>query len=156
MKSLSENDNTTVRGSLTISTFRDGKVIRTSPAYPNKVVTSSGYGRNLIARALAGDSTYSVVIDSAALGDSNTAAADGNTGLGNSLVSGIPISNMSASSNVLNVDVFVADDNLPDDTYEEFGLFCDGRLFARVVISPAYTKVSGEDTLFSYTLTLTG
>jgi hypothetical protein len=156
MKSLSENDNTTVRGSLTISTFRDGKLIQKSPAYPNKVVTSSGYGRNLIARALAGDSTYSVVIDSAALGDDDTAAADGNTGLGNSLVSGSPISNMSTSSNILNVDVFVADDNLPDDTYEEFGLFCDGRLFARVVISPAYTKVSGEDTLFSYTLTLTG
>ncbi len=147
MKSLSENDNTAVRGSLTISTLRDGKLIRRSPVHPNKVVTSSGYGRNLIARALAGDPTYPITIDSAALGDDDTAAADGNTGLGNSLVSGIPISNSSASSNVLSVDVFVADDNLPDDTYEEFGLFCDGRLFARVVISPAYTKVSGEDTL---------
>lgn len=90
------------------------------------------------------------------LGDDNTAAADGNTALGNSLVSGISITDFTISNNELEIDVFVSDGSLPDDTYEEFGLFCDGRLFARIIITPAYTKASGEDTLFTYTLTLTG
>jgi len=105
---------------------------------------------------MTGETTYPIVFDSIALGDDNTAAADGNTALGNELVADIPITNMSVSNNVATVDVFVADANLPDDTYEEFGIFADGRLIARVIISPAYTKAAGEDTLFTYTLTMTG
>lgn len=153
---LKQNDNNRVSGTLTIRKFRAGREVFKSAALPNKVVTSSGYGRNLLARALGGDATYTVEIDSAKVGDSSTAAADADTDLGNALVSNIPITNKTASDNVLTVDVFVADANLPDDTYEEFGLYCDGRLFARIIISPAYTKASGEDTLFTYTLTLSG
>jgi hypothetical protein len=143
-------------GFLTIKTYRDGELVRQSPRMRNKVVTSEGYGRNLILRWLAGDATLPIVIDSAAVGDDDTAAADADTGLGNALVSDIPITNMSVTDNVLNVDVFVSDANLPDDTYEEFGLFMNGRMLTRVIISPAYTKASGEDTLFSYELTLAG
>jgi hypothetical protein len=143
-------------GHLQIKTFRDGKLIRETPPMRNKVVSSAGYGRNLILRWRANEATFPIVIDAAAVGDDNTAPADGDTGLGNALVSSIPITNMSVANNVLTVDVFVADANLPDDTYEEFGLFMDGRLLSRVIISPAYTKASGEDTLFTYTLTFTG
>lgn len=156
MKSEKCKDACGLFGYLTIKKFRAGKCIWQSAPLKNKVVTSSGYGRNLIARALAGDTTYPIEIDSAAIGDNNTAAADGNTALGNGLVSSIPITNKVASNNVLTVDVFVADANLPNDTYEEFGLFANGRMVTRIIISPAYTKASGEDTLFSYTLTLTG
>lgn len=145
----------TVAGYLTITTYKDGAPVRVSGPFKNKVVMGSGYGRNIIARQLVGDVTYPIEIDSASAGDDNTAAADGNTDLGNPLVTDIPITNKSAVDDVVTVDVFVADANLPDDTYEEFGLFCDGRLLARIVISPAYTKVSGEDTLFAYELTLT-
>lgn len=151
------NDHFNIAGVLSITTLRNGRVIRKTGPMPNKVVTGSGgYGRNLIARSLAGDATYSLTIDSAALGDSNTAPADGDTGLGNAILSGIDITNIVVSNNVVTVDVFVADGLLPNDTYEEFGLFCNGRLFSRIIISPAYTKASGEDTLFTYTLTLSG
>lgn len=144
-----------VAGRLFITTIKDGKPVRKIGPFPNKVVMSSGYGRNLIARRLAGDATYDIEIDSASIGDDNTAAADAQTDLISPLVEDIPITNSTAVDDVVTVDVFVADANLPDDTYEEFGLFCDGRLFARVVISPAYTKATGEDTLFTYELTLT-
>jgi len=150
------NDSVGFFGFLTITKFCDGVQTWQSKPLKNKVVTSTGYGRNLIARALAGDLTYPIIIDSASLGDNNTAAADANTALGNSLVSSIPITNKTASNNVLTVDVFVADDNLPNDTYEEFGLFADARMMTRIIISPAYTKATGEDTLFTYTLTITG
>ncbi|MEP2085075.1 MAG: hypothetical protein ABJI44_00140 [Marinomonas sp.] len=140
---------------MTISAFRGGRLVRKRGPFPNKVVMSSGYGRNIVARQLAGDTTYPIEIDSASVGDDNTAPADGNTDLGNALVTDIPITNKSAVNAVITVDVFVADGNLPDDIYEEFGLYCDGRLFSRIIISPAYTKASGEDTLFTYELTLT-
>jgi hypothetical protein len=145
-----------VGGYLTITKLIDGKVVFTTPAMPNKVVSSSGYGRNLIARQLAGDTTFSMEIDSASIGTSSTAAADGQTNLVASAVSGISITNMVVANNVLTVDVFVASGELPNGTYREFGLFCNGRLFARIVISPDYTKGTNEDTLFTYTLTLAG
>lgn len=155
MKTLARSkDQGRVAGHLTITTFKDGVAVRSSGPLPNKVVSSSGYGRNLIARQLAGDSTYPLEIDTASLGDNNTAAADAQTDLLNPLVEDVPITNATAVDDVLTVDVFVADANLPNDTYEEFGLFCAGRMFCRVVISPAYTKGAGEDTLFSYELTL--
>lgn len=150
-------DEIQVAGHLVIRTFRDGREIRRTAPMPNKVVSGSGgYGRNIIARQLAGDTTYPIEIDSARVGDSSTAAADSDTDLGNVLVSGISITNMTVTNNVLQVDVFIADANLPDDTYREFGLYCNGRLFARIIIDPDYTKVSGEDTLFTYTTTIAG
>lgn len=155
-REINHNEESRVGGTLTIRKYKTGKLISQSSPLPNKVVSSSGYGRNIIARQLAGDTTYAMEIDSARVGDDDTAAADGNTNLGNVLVSDIPITNMTVTNNVLQVDVFVADANLPDDIYKEFGLYCNGRLFARIVISPSYTKASGEDTLFTYTLTLSG
>ena len=141
-------------GVLTISKFKDGKKIWQSGPIKNRVVSSDGYGRNLIMRQLAGDTLYPLEIDSASVGDDNTAPVDGNTGLGNSLVAGISITNSITVDDVLDIDVFASDATLPDDTYQEFGLFCGARFFSRVIISPAYTKAAGEDTLFTYQLTL--
>lgn len=144
-------------GKLTITTFKKGKKVRQLTDIPNKVVSGSGgYGRNIIARQLSGDTTYAIAIDSAAVGDDNTAATDGDTALGNSLVSGIDVTNATVTDDEVQFDFFVTDANLPDDTYEEFGVFADGRLIARIIISPAYSKSSGEDTLFTYTLTISG
>lgn len=145
-----------IAGYLTIKTFKEGKLIREVGPIPNKVVSSDTYGRNLIIRALTGDATYPITIDSMALGDDNTAAADGNTALGNSLVSGLTITDFTINNDEVEIDVFVADGALADDTYEELGFFCGGRLFSRIIISPAYTKATGEDSLFTYTLTFSG
>lgn len=158
MKSvINAKDSNFVGGELTICTFRKGILQRHIGPIPNKVVSSSGgYGRNIIARQLIGDTTYPIEIDSVALGDGATAPADANTGLGNSLVSGLSITEATVSNNVVTIKVFAADIDLPDDTYSEFGLFCNGRLFARILITPSYTKETGEDTLFVYELTLAG
>jgi len=157
MQKLDSYDNNLVKGYLTIRTYRDGELVRQSARLPNKVVAGAGgYGRNLLARALAGDNTYSLEIDSAALGSNSTAPADSDTGLNTAVVSSIPITDITVLNNVVSIDVFVADGNLTNGTYREFGLFCNGRLFARIIISPDYTKVSGEDSLFTYELTLAG
>jgi hypothetical protein len=152
-----DRDDVRAAGFLTIKGFRRGKLVRAIERIPNKVVASSGgYGRNLITRQLAGETLYPLAIDSVSLGTGNTAAADGDTDLQTPTVTGITISNISISNDVLQVDVFIADGDLPDDTYKEFGIFCGGRLLARILISPTYTKSSGEDPLFSYQLTISG
>lgn len=155
MQHVKDKDKAGVQGYLTIRKFKNGELVYESPKLPNKVVSGSGgYGRNLLARQLAGDTTYPLEIDSASLGDDNTAPVDANTDLGNPLVEDIPLTNVTVLDDVVTVDVFVADANLPDDTYGEMGFFCNGRLFSRIIIQPAYTKASGEDTLFTYELQL--
>lgn len=156
LKKYKAYNNAHIGGILKIKTFKDGKLVREIGPFKNKVVTSAGYGRNLLLRWMAGETTYPIVIDSASIGDSATAAADGDTALGNSLVSGINITNNAVVNNVMTVDVFIPDGELPDDTYQEFGLFMSGRLLSRIIISPAFTKASGEDSLFVYELTFTG
>lgn len=144
-------------GTLTIHTFKGKKRLRSSGPMPNKVVSGSGgYGRNLFARALGGETLYPLGITSAGLGTGNTAAADSDTGLQTPVVTGITITNITVSNDVVQVDVFVADGTLPNGTYKEFTLYCGTQLFCRIIISPNYTKASGEDTLYVYTLTLSG
>lgn len=154
MKEIKTKGEAGIGGVLTIKKYREGKLIWQSEPMENLVVSSSGYGRNLVMRQLAGDNTYGIEIDSAAVGDDDTTPVDTNTGLGNSLVSGISISDISATNDVLNIEVFASDTTLPDDDYKEFGLFIGGRLFSRVIISPTYSKATGEDTIFSYVITL--
>jgi hypothetical protein len=150
------NDSFHIAGNLTVKTFKAGALLRQVGPFPNKVVTSSGYGRNLILRQMAGDITYPIELDSASLGTNSTAAADADTDLNTPTVTAIPLTNMTVVNNVLTVDVFVADGNLANGTYAEFGLFANLRLISRIIISPSYTKATGEDTLFTYELTLTG
>lgn len=157
MKShVTKEESASIAGVLTISKFKNGQKIWQSEPMHNKVVSSDGYGRNLLMRKLAGVDTYPVEIDSFSLGDGTTAPVDADTGLENSLVSGVDLTNVVLSNNVLTIDVFISDDNLPDDTYAEAGFFCTARLFSRILLTAPYTKSTGEDTLFSYTLTFTG
>lgn len=155
-KETKHKDKSQIGGTLTIKRFRDGELVWQSEPMHNKVVVSSGHGRNLITRQLAGDTTYGIEIDSASVGDNNTAANDADTDLINPIVELVPITNKAAVDEDLTVDVFIADGNLPNDTYEEFGLFVGARMFCRIVISPAYTKASGEDTLFTYEMSIAG
>ena len=142
-----------LKGTLVIKKYKNGKLIWQSSPMSNLVVSGSGgYGRNLIMRRLAGDATYGIAIDSARIGDGTTPPADSDTNLQNVLVSGISITNAVVSNDGVQFDIFVSSATLPDDTYAEFGLFIGGRLFSRVLISPTYTKATGEDTTFSYTI----
>lgn len=143
-------------GELTIKRFKNGELLETAGPYKNKVVSSSGYGRNIIARQLAGDTTYTLEIDSMSIGDGTATPVDADTDLANVLDSGIPLTDISASGSVVSIDVFVADGNLADDTYSEVGFYANSRLISRILISPSYTKATGEDTLFSYTLNING
>lgn len=148
-------------GSLVIKTYKDGVLVRETAPMKNKIVSGSGgYGRNLVIRQLAGDTTYGIAIGSAGIGTGTTAPVDANTGLETVVVQDVAISNVAVSNDEVVVDVFMSASTLVNGSYTEFALFISTggarRLFSRVIISPTYTKATGEDTTFSYTITLSG
>jgi len=142
-------------GKLTIRKYKNGKLISVQKE-TNKVVSSSGYGRNLVIRQLANDQTYGIAINSAKIGDDDTPPTNGDTDLGNAIVSGILVANQSVSNDSATFQFFISAGTLPDGTYEEFGMFIGGRLFSRAVFSSPYSKSVGEDTRVDYQITLTG
>lgn len=123
------------------------------PVQHNRIVSSSGYGRNLLLRQMSGDTTYPILIDSASIGTDNTAPADGQTGLLASAVSGIPVALFELSNDTLVISFFIPDGDLPDDDYFEFGMLMGSRLFSRALLSPQYSKTAGNDTTVEYTVT---
>jgi len=142
-------------GELTIRKYINGKLISTQKE-TNKVVSSSGYGRNLVIRQLANDQTYGIAIDSAKIGDDDTAPANSDTDLGNAIVSGILVANQVVSNDSATFQFFISAGTLPDGVYEEFGMFIGGRLFSRAIFASPYSKSAGEDTRIDYAISITG
>lgn len=141
-------------GHLTISTYdQEGNLLR-EQFETNRVVSSDGYGRNLIIRQLAGNKTYGIEVDEGRIGNDDTTPTDSDTDLGNAVTSDIIVEDTDFSNDEVSFQFFVLDADLPDGTYEEFGLFIDGQMLARSVFDSSYSKSSGENTRIDYTLTL--
>ena len=104
---------------------------------------------------MLGDLTNDIEITKAKTGDDNTAATDGDTDLGNTILDNIAIaSRIETSLGVATYIFFMTDSDLTNGTYREFAPFCVNQIFARSVISPEHTKASGEDTQISYEITI--
>ena len=144
-----------VVGRYRFKTYRAGtrRLLRTSPWIKNAVTTASGYGLNIIARRLVGDLTYDILITQAKIGTGTTAPTTSDTDLETPVTSGILVANQGATGGVATLEFFIADSQLPDGEYEEFGIFAGNRLFARSLISPSYSKASNEDTACEYVIT---
>ncbi len=125
----------------------------------NLIVSSSGYGLNVIARQLSGDTSIPLEIKELQIGKGNTSPVAGNTGLQTPVTTGILRATQLVTNNQVSLSFFVADLELPNGTYKELGIFCgeagDRRLFARSIISPDYTKGSAEDTTIEYIIEFT-
>lgn len=158
MQNLKLKQNSSINGSYIIRKWKAGtkELLWESEPIKNLVVSGvGGYGRNIICRVLAGDNTYPLVITSASIGTGNTAPANSDTALVTSVFSSISIADVEVTNNVVVFSFFIADGELTNGTYKEFGLFCGARLFARSLISPNYVKGTNEDTTVDYTFTIT-
>lgn len=120
----------------------------------NKIVSSDGYGRNLIMRQLTGDETYDIEVDSAQIGTGSTTPADSDTSLVSASAT-FSITDATVSNDSATFSIFMTDALLPNGTYSEFGLRCNGRLFSRVLILPTFTKSSNQNTTIDYIVSLT-
>ena len=158
MKKQLLKDGMRLKGSYVIRTYKAGtkELIKEYPPIENMIMLGTGYGGNLILRALVDDETYpasQLPISSASIGSGTTAPAVTDTDLETPVVTGILV----ASSEILSVSsivisFFIPDSSLADGTYSEFGIFSNGRLFARSLLSPYFIKLSNTDTTVDYTI----
>lgn len=123
----------------------------------HNIIVTAGF--NVLARLLAGDTTYSGEINYGALGTDDTAPALGDTTLGAESYRKI-VSSQSADANVAYVDFFYAATDC-NGTYEEFGNFIDGtgsadsgQLFSHIATG-GWTKSNTESLFVSCEYTLT-
>jgi len=146
------------KGKYRILVYKAGtdELLKTTDWISNLIVLNTNSGLNLVAKHLIGDDTYSLEITKAKMGDDDTAPADADTDLGNTVVNDILWASREESSvGVVLFQFFVADSEMPDQDYKEFGIFCGDRLFARSIITPTFTKSSGQDIRVEYQITLT-
>lgn len=127
-------------------------VKRVSPVIKNKVVFNTDHGVHLIVRQLAGDTTYPLEIDLAAIGTGTTAPTDGDTALETPVLEDIIRATIEYDLTSITTEWFIIDSELADGTYNEFALYCGTQMFARSIITPAHTKGDNEDTLVQYTV----
>jgi hypothetical protein len=113
----------------------DGIIERHHAAH-NLVVT---VGRNVLARLLTGDVTYSGQINYGALGSSSTAVANSDTQLGTEVYRKLYASHTTDGNNVAYIDFFYSATDT-NGTYNEFGNVIDGtasantgRLFSHIL-----------------------
>lgn len=155
MKKILQTSGLKFKGSYVIKTWdKDtGELLWQSDPIENLVVSDpSGYGINLIMRALANDPTYPLAITSASIGTGTTEPALGDTDLETPVLSGIIVADTLVVDNGTIISFFINDAELADGTYTEFGIYCSGRLFARSLIDPQFVKGPNQNVSVDYTI----
>jgi len=83
-------------------------------------------GRNVLARLLAGDATYTGEVTHGALGSAATPAFTNASATLTTETYRKAVSSASYSDNIVYIDLYIASGDVADGTYEEFGYFIDG------------------------------
>jgi hypothetical protein len=99
-------------------------------------------GRNVLARRLSGDTTYTGAINYGAFG-SNTAAFNNNsTQLGTEVYRKLE-TDASYSDNIAYIDWYIASGDVANQTFQEFGAFIDGTGTANTGQAFSLTQTGG-------------
>ena len=150
-------------GRIRIVTRRAGtdEVLRRTPWFHNLIVSSDGYGRNLVAQLLAGVNAFTLNVTHGEMGTGTMPPSNGDTALAAPTVRGVR-TQATVLNNVAQLQFFFSDAALPNNTYYEFGCFIDGtstigsgRLFERALFGTPYAKNTGEDTTVELDLAIT-
>jgi hypothetical protein len=145
-----------------IAAIKEAYFIRTAVESRNLVMDSPNYGLDLIIQRLVGNNTYSLNLLWIEIGTGTTAPTVNDTGLTTPSVRAAVSFQEDYGATDAIVQAYITDANLPNGTYGEVGSFVDGtstigtgQLFNHALISPTYTKVSGEDTTIEIDINLT-
>ena len=111
----------------------------------------TGTGMNLFLRQLIADTTYGIAVTKLKLGTGSTAPTAADTDLETPTVDDILVATRTLiGDDTVELKFFATDLQVPADTYHEVGLFVGDQIFARSIITPAFTKASGVDTSIQY------
>ncbi len=149
-------NNFNIKGSYKYKVLEKGKVIYESPKIDNLIVINDNpSGLYILFSRMLGSKTHDIEITSAGIGTSTDAPAITDTDLKEAVLKNIPHAQRSRiADDEISLEYFISDSELADDTYNEFGLYCGNKLFARSIISPAFIKSSGQDFSLEYTIKL--
>jgi len=128
----------------------------------NLIMDSPGYGLDLLIQRLVGINTYSGNIQWIELGTGTTTPTVNDTGLTTpSLRLAVSYQEDFGATEAV-VQAYVSDANLPNGTYAEVGSFVDGtssigsgQIFNHALLSPAYSKVAGQDSTVEIDVSIT-
>lgn len=143
-----------IKGKYRITSRKNGQIVKQTDWIENLVVSNNNHGLNLFAQRLAGLKVYDLEITQAKIGTGTNPPALSDTDLQTPVLDGILRANQFIDNNEVTLQFFISDLELPDGTYNEFGLFAGDQLFARSIIDPAFTKAPAEDTTVDYLLIL--
>ena len=150
-----KQDNLTLKGKFRYTKYRNGEVVYVSPWIENLILQNDApCGLYVILNRMLGITTHDIEITSAEIGTGSTAPAITDTSLVAMVLDGIPIATRSRDADdEITFVFFINDKELADGTYNEIGLRAGTQLFARALIDPSFTKSTGEDFRFDYTIT---
>lgn len=127
-----------------------GDVISISPWMNNLIMKANTLGINLFIRRLGNDMTYDCIITSAEIGTGTAVPSNSDANLQTPILTGIIVVDRTIAPDNVTFSFFIPSVNLPNGTYNEFGLRCGTQMFARSIITPAYVKGTNEDTTIEY------
>ena len=130
-----------------------GEVISISPWIKNLIMKADTLGVNLFIRRLGNNTTYDCIITSSEIGTGTATPSSSDANLQTPVLTGIIIVDRTIAIDNVTFSFFIPSANLPNGTYNEFGLRCGTQMFARSIITPAYVKGTNENTTIEYVIT---
>lgn len=142
------------KGKVRFLVYEAGKLVRTTPWSHNKIALNDDHGLNLLLKRHISDLTYDLQITQGRFGTDNTARTAAQTDLIAPYATYYPRTNSyMVDDTSCVIEIFVPSSLLPDDTYEEFAVYCDSQYYASAVLSPALVKGTNQDVLVQYQIT---
>jgi hypothetical protein len=156
LRQLPDSSEKSIRISALKDTIRHIKAsyfIRTAVECPNLIMDSPNYGLDLIIQRLVGINTYTGNILWIEIGTGSTTPTVNDTGLTTPSVRAAVNFQEDYGTTDAIVQCYITDANLANATYTEVGGFVDGtstigtgQIFNHALLSPTYSKISGQDT----------
>jgi len=143
-----------MKGRYRIITINKAGQRMAGPWINNLIMQGADTGTGIIMQQMIGNTTYALGITSGELGTGNTAPTVADTDLETPVVTGIVIRRKTATATTVTLELFVTSEEMPDNTYREFGLRAGTQLIARSLISPTFTKTGDQDAIIEYEITI--
>jgi len=151
-------ENAGIKGQFRVTGFNaKGEVVYVTDWQKNLVISSNGFGRNLIARRLAGITATPIAITKLTLSTNDTTPTVADTSLGGTQVDTdvqfITVST-GGQANVIDFSAFYTDADLANGTYNKIGVKMGTILLTSALLDVAIVKDTGEQFRIDYKINI--